>query len=349
MKNNNGLFCVISIVMNFVFILSGCAKNENVPVEETTEVTQVASQTEVVESKDITVDFTNFSLTFPENWVYSEDEYGVEFFEKTNYDQGYNGKIMGIGTTYTNPDEEYVSGPYTLLGKLNGKYYVCYKPNGVNYNYEDEKLTNNYNTEFEKVDKILETFEFTNVYNEYGYTGFDTYLSGVVENFNSIESIISNGFFARHKFDVTTDFIIRDETTMFLDSNKPLNAFVLEYNSNDMFVVFVDDEGKVEYVTYYRHRSKEISEGYLKDLTQWCLALTSVPDAPTGYFSDTINAFDYCNTITLVSNYYDDLGLYAYYINNGAGSDNKDVLAVTMVYANEEFEENFENFLEKNY
>lgn len=355
--------------------ICGCSTNKSINVSnETTTITEntVIETTVSKETtpKNQTVNFKDFTLTFPSNWIYTENETGVEFCEKTNYEQNFYGKLMNISTTTSNPEEVQNFCPYTVLGKQLGKYYVCYEPNGINYNYENEQLTNNYNEEKAKIQDVLKTFKLVNPYNEYGYTDFGLTFENALQNYEDVHNIRDPFFSASGES--AEKYECRANNAVLVDKSAALTVLDCCYELGGHFNLYLNESGNVVYFSCYTSRDSELP---IQDLSEWCLALTNTSVTENSTDSDLFVPID--KTIKelidkreksddlYVTSKYEDLTLYCFYadsiatfdpievydsernvVNSTDNSGTDTLIEFSMIFSNDDFNKYYAEYLE---
>lgn len=319
MKKGISVLILISLIGVFI---CGCSTNKannitneaTISTENTVEETTISKETS---PENQTVKFKDFTLTFPSNWIYTENETGVEFCEKTNYEQNFSACLMSIGKTTSNPDETMNSSPYTVLGKQLGKYYVSYEPNGYTYNYEDEQLTNNYNKEKAKIQDVLKTFKLDDPYNEYGYTDFGLSFENAVQNYKDAVGVV-----LERAGRSVEGYECRATNAVLVDKNSALT--VMEYkDGQDYFDLYLNEAGNVVYFSCYTTSDNDLPTDVL---AEWCVALTN-PSAVENsndselfvpvekVIKELMNERENSDEL-YVTKKYEDLSLYCFYADN---------------------------------
>lgn len=352
---------ILSIILIATTVFAGCNGNDSSVTDFTksSETTGASQQTtsapETTEANisNQTVNFENYTLTFPDNWIYEKSDVGVEFFEKTNYEQNYYGRLMSIVKTSSNPDETENFGPYKVLGYQLGKYYVYYGNNGFNYNLEDEQLTNNYKKEEAKIQDVLETFELTDPYNDYGYTDFGINFEDAVYNYGQ----------------KAEDYNCISTSAILVDKSSPMT--VMDYNPylNPMkYSLYLNSESNVVYFQCYISREESFNA---ERLAEWYKALTNDPEPIDAVYQSIGELIDErANSNDLfVSKKYKDITFYSYYTDNTAESpfepytvydeeagaiavlepdptDNA-IINFGMIYSNENFDDHFAEYVKQ--
>ena len=101
-----------------------------------------------------------FSLTLPKSWegLYrmDENENGVKFIDIRNENADYGGFLFGI---YVSDNVEPIEWGYRELTVYNGKHYYVSTPTDVQFAYDNEELTNEYNNMKKDIDTIIGTFQ----------------------------------------------------------------------------------------------------------------------------------------------------------------------------------------------
>jgi len=161
----------ILLSMMLIFTITACgSKTEPEPEEETQTEEQTETQTEETaeydiasnlqlagggDEKAIDTDHFTITLTHGSSWDYTVDsKTSITIYNIASREADCGGKLVSI-IAYDSGDKDYEMLPsYGVIGEKDGKMYIAEYPSDVQFNFEDEQATADYQAVYDELNKI---------------------------------------------------------------------------------------------------------------------------------------------------------------------------------------------------
>ena len=163
---------VIALLMclALMFAFAACGSKEEPQEESQTETTEetsseydIASNLQLAgggDEKAIDTDYFTITLTHGDSWDYEVDsKTSITIYNVASREADCGGKLVSI-EAYDAGNTDYEQLPsYHKIGEKDGKVYIAQYPSDVQYDFNNEKATEDYQAVFEEVQKINEGAE----------------------------------------------------------------------------------------------------------------------------------------------------------------------------------------------